>query len=535
MRIPYLPLLKMSMSSTALSSSSTSSLPVALPVVPDTTGDTSSFVIGLNAALQKRFVIDNLKEEDIIPGNVYRASSISYGVGGKGQDVAYTLNCLQYRPFHLVQFIGTGYEGDTVYHKMSRDFAASQTNANRTDSSGSCLSDCTVRTASILRTCTSIVTNASTTELIDPSGVIALAEINELIDRIQQTATVTAKETNIKSICFMGSMPPGCASDLYAKIYRTIVTAGTTKKVLCFIDSVVGLNELLQQISQLSSVSSAAAATTTTKTILKINVAELCRYVNVPILKESEGISMDSVVEAITKFWQLQQQLQHPSAAGRDGDGDSSKNTPMQPSVIALTNGAHPAYLAILKSHSRPAIPESSSSSSLLLSFDLHQLPIASPFSVLDDEHDDGDDGTTATPKSTLYPIGAGDAVAAGTFAAWNYYVATTREEQPSSGSGNTTLLPESIRQVLDKDRSLWNDQSIDSDELYLSCFRFGLACGSASCRQEENSIVSVAHVRQLYDDKSVSHDRTNDQSAAVARSAKSTHSIPMNELTEVV
>ena len=54
-------------------------------------------VVGLNSALQKRFVIDTInQEDDMIPGNVYRASSISYGVGGKGQDVAYTLNCLQY-------------------------------------------------------------------------------------------------------------------------------------------------------------------------------------------------------------------------------------------------------------------------------------------------------------------------------------------------------------------------------------------------------------------------------------------------------
>jgi hypothetical protein len=59
-------------------------------------------------------------------------------VGGKGQDVAYTLHCLQYNhvppdvssssssssspPFHLSQFIGTGYEGDTVIYTMARDF-----------------------------------------------------------------------------------------------------------------------------------------------------------------------------------------------------------------------------------------------------------------------------------------------------------------------------------------------------------------------------------------------------------------------------
>ena len=502
-------------------------------------------MIGLNAALQKRFVIDSIKEEDIIPGNVYRASSISYGVGGKGQDVAYTLNCLQYHssrdddtaeqqqqqgeeqqtpPFHLVQFIGTGYEGDMVYNKMSKDFLSSV--------SASCLSATTVRTTSILRTCTSIVTQASTTELIDPSGIIASEEIIELLDKIQQTASSssssslssTSSTNNIQSMCFMGSMPPGCSSDLYSKIYHTIVTAATDtasptrpqqRQVLCFIDSVVGLNELLQQISHTSS--SATATTTSTTTILKINVAELCRYVNVPIQKESDGVRVESVVDAMAQFWQQQQQLQ-----------SSLVTTPLQPNVIALTNGAHPAYLAVLKSP-----PESSS---LPLSFDLYRLPIASPFSVDSDDCSNNNNNNYDPHSSTLYPIGAGDAVAAGTFAAWNYYVATSSSQTSDDTTGcdqikNDPILPQAIRDALDHDRSMWHQNEInsattqvDNDELYISCFRFGLACGSASCRQEENSIVSVPHVLRLF-----KNDNNNNNDPAVAYSTKSTHSIPIN------
>ena len=532
MRIPYLPLLKMS--STAISSSSSSS--------SSSTIDT--YVIGLNAALQKRFVIDSIKEkdEDIIPGNVYRASSISYGVGGKGQDVAYTLNCLQYHsgvsrdddtaeqqeeqqtpPFHLVQFIGTGYEGDMVYNKMSKDFLSSV--------SATCLSATTVRTTSILRTCTSIVTQASTTELIDPSGIIASEEIIELLDKIQQTASAsslssTSSTNNIQSMCFMGSMPPGCSSDLYSKIYHTIVTAATDtasppqhRQVLCFIDSVVGLNELLQQISHTSS--PATTTTSTTSTILKINVAELCRYVNVPIQKESDGVRIESVVDAMSQFWQQQQQLLQSSLV----------TTPRQPNVIALTNGAHPAYLAVLKSP-----PESSS---LPLSFDLYRLPIASPFSVdSDDCSGSNNNNNNYDPhSSTLYPIGAGDAVAAGTFAAWNYYVATSSSKTSDDTTGrdqikNDPVLPQAIRDALDHDRTMWHQNEtnsattqVDNDELYISCFRFGLACGSASCRQEENSIVSVPHVLQLF--KNDNNNNNNDP--AVAYSTKSTHSIPIN------
>lgn len=46
-------------------------------------------IVGLNGALQKRFV---LGDASLIPGNVHRATSIQSGVGGKGQDVAIALS-----------------------------------------------------------------------------------------------------------------------------------------------------------------------------------------------------------------------------------------------------------------------------------------------------------------------------------------------------------------------------------------------------------------------------------------------------------
>ena len=61
MRILPIPIMSMSMSS-----------------CPATITTTNSYVIGLNAALQKRFVVMN--ESKLIPGNVHRASYISTGI-----------------------------------------------------------------------------------------------------------------------------------------------------------------------------------------------------------------------------------------------------------------------------------------------------------------------------------------------------------------------------------------------------------------------------------------------------------------------
>ena len=80
---------------------------------------TSTVIVGLNAALQKRFVLP--PNENLIPGNVHRAATVTTGVGGKGQDVAVTLHSLRYAGGNpqLAQFLGSGAEGDQVYRLLS--------------------------------------------------------------------------------------------------------------------------------------------------------------------------------------------------------------------------------------------------------------------------------------------------------------------------------------------------------------------------------------------------------------------------------
>jgi hypothetical protein len=74
-----------------------------------TKSSSTTIVVGLNAALQKRFILPN-DASILIPGNVHRAKEVQIGVGGKGQDVAISLNCLNYLPagLQLAQFVGHG-------------------------------------------------------------------------------------------------------------------------------------------------------------------------------------------------------------------------------------------------------------------------------------------------------------------------------------------------------------------------------------------------------------------------------------------
>lgn len=85
-----------------------------------------------------------------------------------------------------------------------------------------------------------------------------------------------------------------------------------------------------------------------------------------------------------------------------------------------------------------------------------------------------------------LYPIGAGDTVAAGTLAAWQYL------------HHNSGVVPSRIGKLLSERKAMWSsDESSSSEEEargynMATAFAFGLACGSASCLKQENSVFDV-------------------------------------------
>ena len=104
-----------------------------------------------------------------------------------------------------------------------------------------------------------------------------------------------------------------------------------------------------------------------------------------------------------------------------------------------------------------------------------------------------------------LYPIGVGDSVAAGTLAAWKCL---------SDDNENNKCLPDAIAQVLnqrkdgiattDSNTAAATDQQLGpltttTSNVLLTAFAFGLACGSASCLQEENSVLEVEDAIALF------------------------------------
>jgi fructose-1-phosphate kinase PfkB-like protein len=358
-------------------------------------------VVGLNGALQKRFVIQN--QGDLVPGNVHRASAIQTGIGGKGQDVAIALHCLQSRGVQLLQFVGQGAEGDAVYQLMS----------DRLGKEAIC--DTTVRVKSHMRTCTSIVGRTDTTELVEPSGTIESDEMTTLLEKCEGFSS-------IGGICIMGSMPPGCSDTTYSEIYQRI--SAKSPSPLCVMDSVAGVSSVFEALAG--------------PTIYKVNAQELAGLVGL-----KSGTSLSETIPAFLKKFQPPKHLR----------------------ALAITDGKRPAHLCWLESDNGSET-----------SWELFPLEI---------------------PKldaDTLYPIGAGDAVAAGTLAAWM--------SLESSESGSTDTVPPFCREaLLAKTKSLEDGGMPTTVSTLVAAFAFGLACGSASCLQEENSVVAIEDVLRLFRD----------------------------------
>lgn len=419
-------------------------------------------VIGLNAALQKRLVIPN---GSLIPGNVHRVSSVEYGIGGKGQDVAVTLSCLQRGiveaeeahdpedryPFQirLAQFLGMDPAGDQVCAMMQQQqllpLALEQS------------SSLTVRVQSPLRVCTSIVTEDSTTELVEPSGNIQPGEIQALMNKLRNPSSSTAK-----ALCIMGSLPPGCSeTSTYADMYQRIAN----DEALTVVDSIVaGIFELPLR----------------SPTIFKINASELCRLTNVQPPKittasETDGVSTETVVSAIQAFLQ---KCSHPH-----------HNMDLRHIVgVAVTDGAHAATLAVRRNDD----DETSSSSS---EYTVYQFQIPQLNTISSSSSSSLSSGSEQKQKQRLYPIGAGDAVAAGLLASWLTlsFPEDIKEQCHSSQSFIKAL--QVYMEKIEQDTV----HSSTTTPILVTAFAFALCCGSASCLQSQNSVVEMKQVLELF------------------------------------
>ncbi|KAL9180698.1 hypothetical protein ACHAXT_011151 [Thalassiosira profunda] len=382
---------------------------------------TSVVVVGLNAALQKRFVLP--QGANLVPGNVHRAAECETGVGGKGQDVGVAMSCLLKQEQQasddkvlLAQFLGRGPEGDAVSDTLKSNFG---------------LSDAlTVRNAAPLRTCTTIVGADEATELVETSGEVTKSEMEELQSKVEE---LTGKGGKADCVCIMGSMPPGCAEDTYADL--TTRLAG--KESLVLIDSVIGLEPLLDA---LSSIYAEGDNPKTGGAVLKLNAAELCKLAGVSKSGEAERVTLEELTAStkgfVAKFTKAIGALDY----------------------LCITDGKWPGYLV--------EVPESSSSS-----FETWRLP-----------------AVDLSDKGTLFPIGAGDTVAAGTLSAWQYL-------HHHSGEGFFGVVPSKVGKHLSEKRAQWSEGTSSSEEKgfeMATAFAFGLSCGSASCLKQENSVFDV-------------------------------------------
>jgi len=372
-------------------------------------------VVGLNAALQKRFVLP--PNESLIPGNVHRAVQVQTGVGGKGQDVAIALNCLSSTaPQQLVQFVGKGSAGDAVYQML-------------VDQLGDSSMGLTVRSSTEMRTCTSIVASDETTELVEPSGVITNEEMEELLNKL------SGVNNQARAVCIMGSMPPGCPTNTYAEILSK--AAGPAS--VCVVDSVAGIDSLIKTAHSMGSAAGSM--------IFKINASELCKLAGISKSNsETGGVVLSELVDAIRQFVDKYNPEVTTALLG-----------------LAITDGRHPAYLASFADGRE---------------FKLFRLKVPELDST-----------------KTLYPIGAGDAVAAGTLAAWASLASSSME-----GSTCVPLIPEECFQSLEHYvKSICKDETSPKVAQVVSAFAFGLICGSASCLQEENSVLDSDDVKKLF------------------------------------
>ncbi len=395
-----------------------------------------SIVIGLNPALQKRFILSE-KTPNLIPGNVHRASSVQEGIGGKGQDVAVTLACLSKKStnIYLAQLVGSGVEGDLAMSKLNDALndeldAASASSGQPSDLTSSWAA-ATVRTKAALRTCTTIVSNDVATELVEPSGTIQPEEIDMIKYKIDAIAS-----SNIRGLCIMGSMPPGCQENLYAELYGNI--AKSSPKMLTVIDTVVGLDHLFQQMRKSEREGKRG------KIMLKVNFAEFCRLSKCngfgSSLSESSSASPDQVETALSSFL------------------DVFEDAKDALDFIAITNGCHPAHLVCV-----------STEDPHMFSLDIPDLCIVQ------------DKGTTQ-----VYPIGAGDSVAGGTLAAWEYLEASNDDSEQRLDTAIQKALKEKVG-------------GNESYNIAATALSFGIACGSASCVQEENSVLEPNHALALF------------------------------------
>lgn len=427
----------------------------------------SILVTGLNSALQKRFHTEKIK-----PGNVHRANFIEYDIGGKGQNCITTLSHLTSTspsresnkndyttaPIHLIQFVGKGENGNKLLKMLDKK---KEGNKN--------IDFLTVRSDSETRLSTTIISDDiddDATEFVDPSGIVTEKDIVSLLNLMKNN-----NNNDYNGILFMGSLPTDCPTTIYSSILQLCADYSNNKREnsknkIIVIDTVHGLKLLFQTIRKINNSDNNNINDINISAMLKINMAELFRLLEIEG-KENETEKMDdhSVLLLLHK---AAQKFYHCYLS------NENKNT--NNVSLAITDGKHAAHFIQYNVNNNDYkkkwnIDENAN-------YNIYRIQIPNIKEYNDD-------------TTLLYPIGAGDAVAASTIAAWHdleYY------------DPNNSFLNNNILDIQNYHSLLFNkDIKVCKDEKMLKAFMFGLACGSASCLQSKNSALDNIDVKALF------------------------------------
>mmetsp|Transcript_19574 Transcript_19574/g.54756 ORF Transcript_19574/g.54756 Transcript_19574/m.54756 type:complete len:390 (+) Transcript_19574:47-1216(+) len=319
-----------------------------------------SLYLGLNPALQRRVDLDGLKV-----GSVNRARSSASGIGGKGQGSYVAALQLATAPEafaadgaapppRLCQFLGAGSEGDLLAGLLRARAGG-----------GAGVDDLWVRVATPCRICTTLVDVASgdATEIVEPSGTVALGEWSQLLDALSAQAAAPG-EGGVAALALMGTAPPGFPKDGYAQICGK-VCGPNTRLVM---DSVVEVKATLSAAAERIGSGGDGA---TGGIILKLNAREVLKLVGHELAGSDSQVAADprAVASACA-------QLAAEVAASGGGRGID---------YICYTDGPFPGGVVSVRSGRTWRVARGK-----------------------------------ALRGAVVSPIGAGDATAAGTLHAWS-------------------------------------------------------------------------------------------------------------------
>ena len=359
-----------------------------------------NIVFGLNPALQRSIVLAS----DLETGAVNRGNSVKIGVGGKGQDVFVAAQAMGGELPQLVQFLGSGAEGDIILKLLSEVGGGYEP-----------LQSTTIRTASRLRNAITLLSpkTQEATEVVEPSGNVEPSDIDSL------KSALSALPKGYGVAC-MGSMPPGCPPMLYSELVP-----------LCCDPAGVVLLDMTSQVqSTISLIRHKCAAI-----ILKVNIKELCAITGTLVQGGSDSSASRSGA-LLTAASVLASQI------GQGGGGAKI--------MVAATDGAFAAHLLLLD----PSLPGGVSRHFV------YSLP--------------------PLPRPLINPIGAGDACASGLLLAISGKVEFPAHHQTQMQQKNDVAEVEEVGDAVE-------------------AFRWGLACGAASCMTEGNSVLSRQDAELLF------------------------------------